>query len=164
MLKNSLAAKKCSLMQNVIWEKIWNPMWKPRNGCDGSLMAKKLITIIKVNFVLIHSESGMRQHRFTWIVAISFLPFNYHHSHFLTATLDFITFSHGTFCMRPHLFLQPGYFEYNHSIMHSRKNLKVWFAVSKHCNRIVIAEWDIEACASMLLAFNILFYINFVHL
>ena len=33
-----------------------NPRWQPRNGCDGRLMAKILITTIQVN--LVPSPSG----------------------------------------------------------------------------------------------------------
>jgi len=90
-------------MQNVpCKKKLWNPRWWARNGCDGSLMAKCL-TAIQVNFVLIPSEAGMRQHKFIWIVVIKNFALNYHHSHFLAATLNFTTFLytpvHGAFCM-----------------------------------------------------------------
>jgi len=57
------------------------------------LMAKILLTIIQVNFVLNPSEAGMRQHKLTWIVVIKIFSINlYHHSHFLAASFDFTTF------------------------------------------------------------------------
>jgi len=28
---------------------MWNQRWQPRNGCDGRLVAKNLITSIQVN-------------------------------------------------------------------------------------------------------------------
>jgi len=41
-------------------EKVVKSRWQPRNGCDNRSMAKILITIIQVNFVLIPSEAGIR--------------------------------------------------------------------------------------------------------
>ena len=38
---------------------------QPRNGCDGIVDGKKLITTIQVNFVLNPSEAGMRQQKLT---------------------------------------------------------------------------------------------------
>jgi len=48
-----------------------------------AVMAKILIATIQVNFVLIPSEAGMRQHKLTWIKIFSM---TYHPSHFLAAT------------------------------------------------------------------------------
>ena len=73
-------------------------------------MAKNLIATILVNFVLIPSIAGMKQHKLTWIVIKIFAINLYHHSHFLAALFDFITFSHWLFWAGPHLFLQPGCF------------------------------------------------------
>ena len=62
-----------------------------RNGCR--LMAKNSKTSIQVNFGLIPSEAGMRQHKLTCIVDNKiFAIYLYHHSHFLTAPFVFTTF------------------------------------------------------------------------
>jgi len=52
-------------------KKVMKYRWQPRNGCDCRSV-KNLITTIQINFVLILSEAGMRQHKFTWIVIIKF--------------------------------------------------------------------------------------------
>jgi len=45
-------------------KKLQNQREWPRNGCDGitGRWKKVLITTIQVNFVLISSETGMKQH------------------------------------------------------------------------------------------------------
>jgi len=45
-------------------KKMRNPRWWPRNGCDGRLIEKFLITTIRVNLVLNLSETWRRQHKF----------------------------------------------------------------------------------------------------
>jgi len=49
-------------MENGPCKKLGNPRWWPRNGCDGRLMAKILIMTI---LLLIPSEAGIREHKFT---------------------------------------------------------------------------------------------------
>jgi len=44
-----------------------------------------------MNFVLIPSEAGMSQHKFTWIVVIKIFAINlYHRSHFLATPFLFL--------------------------------------------------------------------------
>jgi len=71
---------------------------------DGRLMAKILITTIQVNLVPNPSEMWRRQHR---IVVIKFFAISLPSSHFLAATLDFISVA---FLGATHFFLQLGYF------------------------------------------------------
>jgi len=61
-----------------------------RNGCDGRLKPKILITTIQVicvAFFTFHYDFAPNS------TELSFLALAYHHSHFLAATLDF-TFFH----------------------------------------------------------------------
>jgi len=71
LIQNSPAVKKkCAAPKRPLWKKIWNPRWRPRNGCDGRLMAKILITTIQVNLCcLLHVSLGFGT-KFTWIVVI----------------------------------------------------------------------------------------------
>jgi len=87
-----------------LWKKMWNPRWLPRNGCNSRLIAKISIATIQVNLMPNHSGMWRRQHKFTWIVVINFLPLAYHHSHFLAATLDFTSFFTMAFLGAAHLF------------------------------------------------------------
>jgi len=49
--KNSPAVKKmCAAPKKTIVKKMWNPRWQPRNGCDGRLIGKILLTTIQANF------------------------------------------------------------------------------------------------------------------
>ena len=75
-------------------------------------MAKILITTSLVNFVLIPSEAGMRQHKLTWIVVIKIFTINrYHHSHISWPPLWFHNFFHtGHFWTGLTFFLLPGCF------------------------------------------------------
>ena len=59
-----------------------------RNGCDGRLMVKILITTIQVNLVPL----GQLAQNSPELSLLKFLPLTYHHSHFLAATLDFTSF------------------------------------------------------------------------
>jgi len=54
------AAQSSSRTQIGQGEKALKSRWWPRDGCNGWSMAT-----IQVNFVLIPSEAGMRQHKFT---------------------------------------------------------------------------------------------------
>ena len=65
-----------------------NPRWRPRNGCDGRLMVKILVTTIQVNLVPL----GQLAQNSPELSLLKFLPLTYHHSHFLAATLDFTSF------------------------------------------------------------------------
>jgi len=87
-----------------LWKKMWNLRWWPRNGCDGKLIAKILITTIQVNLML--NLIWRRQHKFTWIVIIKIFAINllYHHSRFLAATLDFTSFFTMAFLGVAHFF------------------------------------------------------------
>ena len=113
--KNSPAVKKvCGLCCEKRCE-------IPRNGCDGRLKGKILITTIQVNLVPNHSEMWRRQHKFTWIVVIKFLFLAYHHNHFLATTLDFTSFfTTGA----AHFFIAGLFFgldNYWHEIQHCKK-------------------------------------------
>ena len=64
-----------------------------------------------MNFVLIPSEAGMRQHKLTWIVVIKIFAINlYHHSYFLAAPFDPTTFFTLAILNRAAPFLQLGFF------------------------------------------------------
>ena len=65
-----------------------------KNGCDGRLMVKILITTIQVNFGAQNSPK---------LSLLKFLPLTYHRSHFLAATLDFTSFF-TIACLRAALF------------------------------------------------------------
>ena len=68
--------KRCGPVQSV--KKLWNQRGWSRNGCDG--IGWWQVTTIRVNFVLIPSEAGMRQYKLTWIVGIEIFSINlYHH-------------------------------------------------------------------------------------
>ena len=51
LIQNSQAIKKSAALRKAMVKKDVNPRWRPRNGCDGRLMVKILITTIQVNFV-----------------------------------------------------------------------------------------------------------------
>jgi len=92
-LKQPSCKKNCVAPKRPLLKKMWNPRWRPRNGCDGRLMAKFLITTIQVNLVPNPSETRRRQHNSPELLLLKILPLAYHHSHFLAATLDFTSFS-----------------------------------------------------------------------
>jgi len=87
--------------KKAIVKKGWNPSWWLRNGCDVRLIARNLITTIRVNLVANPSEMWKRQHKFTWILS---LLLTYHHSHFSAATLDFMSFFTMAFLGAAHFF------------------------------------------------------------
>jgi len=91
-------------------KKMWNPRWRPRNGCDGRLIAKVLIMTIQLNLVLNPSETWRRQHNFTWIVVIKFFAINLPSQPFLGCHLGFHIFFTMAFLRASHFFLQLGYF------------------------------------------------------
>jgi len=41
LVKNSPAVKMCAAPKRAIAKKMRNPRWRPRNGCDGSVVTKK---------------------------------------------------------------------------------------------------------------------------
>jgi len=69
LIQNSPAVKKSMAPRRPLWKKMWNPKWQPRNGCDGRLIAKFLITMI--HCCLLHVSLGYGT-RFTWIVINNF--------------------------------------------------------------------------------------------
>ena len=90
LIKNSQAVKKgVRPLKRLWWKKMWNPRWRPRNGCDGRLMVKILITTIQVNFV--PRPSGTK---FTWIVVIKIFTINLPSQPFLGRHLGFHIFFH----------------------------------------------------------------------
>ena len=50
--KDIPAVKKCVAPKKAIVKKMWNPRWWLRNGCNGEVIAKILITTIQANLVL----------------------------------------------------------------------------------------------------------------
>ena len=88
------------------WKKMWNPRWRPRNGCDGKLMVKILITTIQVNFGAAWSIGT----KFTWIVVIKFFTINLPSQPFLGRHLGFHIFFHHSLFEGHTLFLQLGCF------------------------------------------------------
>jgi len=52
-----------------------------KNGCDGRLIAKKLIMTIQVNLVLKCSETWRGNTNSAELVLLKFLLLAYHHSH-----------------------------------------------------------------------------------
>ena len=107
LIKNSQAVKKgVRPLKRLWWKKMWNPRWRPRNGCDGRLMVKILITTIQVNLVPL----GQLAQNSPELSLLKFLPLTYHHSHFLAATLDFTSFFTIAFSRAALLFLQLGCF------------------------------------------------------
>ena len=91
--------------ERLWWKKMWNPRWRPRNGCDGRLMVKILITTIQVNFV--PRPSGTK---FTWIVVIKIFTINLPSQPFLGRHLEFHIFFHHSLSEGRTLFLQLGCF------------------------------------------------------
>ena len=90
LIKNSQAVKKgVRPLKRLWWKKMWNPRWRPRNGCDGRLMVKILITTIQVNFV--PRPSGTK---FTWIVVIKIFTINLPSQPFFGRHLGFHIFFH----------------------------------------------------------------------
>jgi len=102
--------------RSALWKKMWNPRWQPRNGCDGRLMVKILITTIQVNLVPNPCETLRRQHIFIWIVIIKIFAISLH---FLAAALDFTSFFTMAF-FRATLFLQQDCFGLNLTILHTK--------------------------------------------
>jgi len=79
LIQNTPAVKSGCGPKKAIVKKMWNPRWRPRNGCDGRLMAKYLIKTIQVNLCCLLHVSLKFGTKFTWIVviknfAISLLP------------------------------------------------------------------------------------------
>jgi len=114
--KEAISTQKTAWLKRVrpcwkwpVGKKLQNQRGQFRNGCR--LMAKISTTSIQVNFGLIHSEAGMRQHKLTCIVDNKiFAIYLYHHSHFLTAPFVFTTFFVLAILNKATPFLQPSCF------------------------------------------------------
>ena len=85
------SCKKGWGLQNSQGKKDVKSQVAAKNGCDGRLMAKFLITIILVN--LVPNPSGGGNINSPESLLLKFLPLTYHHSYFLAATFDFTSFS-----------------------------------------------------------------------
>ena len=92
--KHPSCKKECTPLRRPLWKKMWNPRWQPRNGCDGRLIAKILITTIQVNLVPNHSETWRRQYEFAWIVIIKIFAINLLSQPFLGHRFGFHIFFH----------------------------------------------------------------------
>jgi len=125
----------CVAPKKVILKK--DARWRPRNGCDGRLIAKNLITTIQVNSVLILSETWRRQHKFTWIVVIKIFAINLPSQPFLGCHLAFHIFFHNGLLGGCTLFLQLGCF---------------WIVVLSTCSRditiLIVLLWFSIVCTT----------------
>ena len=61
-----------------------NQRWRPRNDCDGRLMAKNFNNNNSGEFVFALNSPEL--------LLLNFLSLTYHRSHFLAATFDFKSF------------------------------------------------------------------------
>ena len=100
--------------ERLWWKKMWNPRWRPRNGCDGRLVVKILITTIQVNFC----EAAQK---FTWIVIIKIFTTNLPSQPFLGRHLGFHIFFHHSLSEGRTLFLQLGCFGLDYLIKENTK-------------------------------------------
>jgi len=91
----------CTKVRHALCKKMWNPRWRPGNGCGGRLTVKILIKTAQVNFVPNPSETWQRQHKFTWIIVISLPSRPFPGSHLV-------------FLWPVHFFLQLGCFGLDH--------------------------------------------------
>ena len=72
-----------------LWKKMWNPRWRPRNGCDGKLIAKIIITRIQVNLVQFVLAATLD---FTSFFTLAFLGALYFFNSWTAFGLDFTSF------------------------------------------------------------------------
>ena len=95
--KQNLIQKQSSC-KNSVWlllgKKKWNPKWRQRNGCDGRLKAKILISTIQVNLCCLLYVSLWFGTKFTWIVIIKFFVFSLPSQPFLGRHFGFHMFFH----------------------------------------------------------------------
>ena len=103
--KQPSCKKRVRPSKRLWWKKMWNPRWRPRNGCDGRLMVKILITTIQVNLVPLGLGT-----KFTWIVVIKIFTINLPSQPFLGRHLGFHIFFHHSLSQGRSLFLQLGCF------------------------------------------------------
>jgi len=116
-----------------LWKKMWNPRWWPRNGCDGSLIAKILIMTIQVNLVLDLSETWRRQHKFAWIVIIKIFAINLPSQSFLSRHLGSHIFFHNGLLGGRTLFLQLSFFWIRFLLVEFLRYSNIKFkAIAKH--------------------------------
>jgi len=87
--KQPSCKKSCGPKKAIVKKKKWNPRWQPRNGCDGRLMTKFLITTIQVNLVPNPSETWEGNANSHELSLLKILPLA---CHFLAATLNFTSF------------------------------------------------------------------------
>jgi len=90
--KNSPAVKKCAAPKKAIAKKDVKSKVAAKNGWDGRLIAKILITPIQLNLCCLstfHYDSAPNSPE---LLLLKFLLLTYHHSHFLVTTLDFTFF------------------------------------------------------------------------
>ena len=71
---------------------MWNPRWRPRNGCGGRLIAKFLIATIQANLCCHLQVSLGFSPKFTWIVVIKIFTINLPSQPFLGRLLGFHIF------------------------------------------------------------------------
>ena len=76
---------------------MWNPRWWARNGCDGRLMAKILITTIQVNLCCLLHVSLELGTILIWIFIIKIFVISLQSQPFLGHHLGFHIFFHNSF-------------------------------------------------------------------
>jgi len=99
------AVKKYATPKNAVVKKDVKSKVAAKNGCDGRVKAKILITTIQVNLVLNRSETGKGNTNSPELSLLKFLPLAYHHSLFLAATLDFTSFFTTAFLRATHFLI-----------------------------------------------------------
>ena len=84
--KQPTCKKSVQPPRKLLWKKMWNTKWQPRNGCDGRLKAKIFNNNNSSEFVYDLAPNLPK------LSMSNFLPLAHHHSHFLATTLDFTSF------------------------------------------------------------------------
>ena len=97
MQKQPSCKKRCGPCIKDSMNKLWNPRWRPRSGCDGSIMAKFLIKKFSAS-------------RFAWIFVIKNFAIILPSQPLLGCHLRFHNLFMLFFLHGPHLFLQLGCF------------------------------------------------------
>jgi len=112
LIQDSPAVKKSvQPPRMLLWKKMWNPKWRPRNGCGGSLKVKILITTIQVNLSRIVVKCGEGNTKFIWFVIIKIFAFSLPPRPFLGHHFGFHIFFHNSILGDCTLFLQLGCFD-----------------------------------------------------
>jgi len=93
--------------RKVLWKKMWNSKWRPRNSCDGRLKAKILI-FNKNSSEFVEVKCGEGDTKFTWIVVIKIFAFSLPSQPFIGCHFGFHIFFHNSIPGCRTLFIQLG--------------------------------------------------------